>query len=154
MSDGAWRTLPWWLARPTRLRHRIGRRGSALLVFAFVDLIIGWSLIDPTGQAQARALASYRGMMAVCPLPVWGGLWILVGLVCAVSAFARRDAAGYFAAIGIKVVWAGCFAASWLIWEAPRGWLGAVTWCAFAALVYLIAGWPEPLPAKEPVDPL
>jgi hypothetical protein len=127
------------------LRLRVGRRGAALLIFAFIDLVIGWSLLDPQTQAQAQALPAYQAMLAVVPLSVWGWWWITVGLVCVVHAFVQRDRVGYGAAIGIKVVWGGGFLASWLVYEAPRGWLGAATWGVFAALVYLISGWPEPV---------
>lgn len=149
MSDGAWRTLPWWRATPGRLRRRIGRRGAALLVFAFIDVVLGWSLIDPTTQAQTAALPVYRATVEVAPLTVWGCLWILVGLACMAQAPARFDGIGFGVAIGIKVVWAGCFVASWLVFDAPRGWLGAATWAVIAALVYLIARWPEPLGEAE-----
>jgi hypothetical protein len=144
VTAGAWRTLPWWRHRAVLLRRRVGRRGAALLVFAFIDLTIGWSLVEPESRAQAQSLPSYQAMLAVAPFAVWGWLWITVGLVCAAQAPARFDRVGYGAAIGIKVVWAGCFLASWLIYAAPRAWLGAATWAVVAALVFLVAGWPEP----------
>jgi hypothetical protein len=137
------------VARLCRLRRRIGRRGAALLVFAFIDLVIGWSLLDGTAQAQARAVPAYAAMLAVAPFVVWGVAWVTVGAVCVVQAFARFDRVGYGAAIGIKVVWAGCFLASFLFFEAPRAWLGAATWAVLASLVYLVSGWPEP-PRVEP----
>lgn len=151
MSDGAWRNLPWWRCRAARLRYRIGRRGAALLVFAFVDVIIGWSLIDPSTQAQTAALPVYRATVEVAPLSVWGWTWIAVAAVCVAGAVARSDWFAFAAAIGIKLVWAGCFIASWLVFGAPRGWLGAATWGVVAALVYLISGWPEPLRLLHPV---
>jgi hypothetical protein len=135
----------------TWLRRRVGRRGAALLIFAFIDFVIGWSLLDPATQSQARALPSYRAHVAIVALEVWGWWWIVVGLACVGHAFVKRDGVGYGAAIGIKVVWAGGFLASWLVHDAPRAWLGAATWGVFACLVYLIARWPEPV-TITPVD--
>jgi hypothetical protein len=121
----------------------VGRRGAALLVFAFIDVVIGWSLIDASGQAQAAALPTYRAFREVAPLATWGALWLIVAAVCAVWAFRRHDAPAFAAAIGIKLVWSAGFAVSWLTWAAPRGWLAAATWGVVAALVYIISGWPE-----------
>jgi hypothetical protein len=125
------------------LRSRVGRRGAALLVFAFVDVVIGWSLLDGQGRAQAAALPTYRAFREVAPLTFWGGAWLAAAVVCAVWAFRRDDWPGFTVAIGIKLVWAAGFLTSWLAWDAPRGWLGAATWGVIAALVYLISGWPD-----------
>jgi hypothetical protein len=73
-----------------------------------------------------------------------GWLWIAVGIVCAISAFAREDSYGFGTAIGIKVVWALGFAGAWVLHDVPRAWLGGATWLVMAALVLIIAGWPEP----------
>lgn len=150
MSDGAWRTFPWWRCRAVRLRRRVGRRGAALLVFSFIDIVLGWSLIDSTTQAQAAALPAYRAAVEVAPLAVWGWFWIAVAAACAAGAVARADWWAFAAAIGIKLVWAGSFLASWLAFGAARGWLGAATWGVVAALVFIVSGWPEPLRFASP----
>jgi hypothetical protein len=124
----------------TRLRCRIGRRGAALLAFAFIDLVIGWLLLDP----QSRLIPSYRAVFAVAPPVVWALLWIGAGLIVGVHAFLRVDKFGFAAAILIKLLWALGLMASWLAYHAPRGWVGAATWVVLAGLVLIIAGWPEP----------
>jgi hypothetical protein len=126
-----------------RLAQRVGRRGAALMIFAFIDLVIGWSLAGTATRAQASALPTYRAHVEILPLIAWGWLWIAVGAVCLVHAFRVSDRFGFAAAIGIKLVWAAGFLGSWLLYDAPRGWLGAATWVVFAALVHLISGWPE-----------
>lgn len=130
--------------RLTHLRRQTGRRGAALLVFAFVDFALAWSLIDPANAAVTAAQPSYRAMAEVAPLAFWGWVWVAVGFVCLAAALARDDRFGFGVAIGIKVVWSGCFVASWLAYDVPRAWVGAALWGVVAALVYLIAGWPEP----------
>lgn len=125
------------------LRRTVGRRGAALLAFAFIDLVLGWSLLDATGHAQAEALPAYRAIREAAPLAVWGWAWLASAAACVIWAFRREDWPAFAAAVGIKLVWASGFLASWVVWDAPRGWLGAVTWGVIAALVFLISGWPE-----------
>lgn len=140
-------------ARWDAARHRVGRRGQALLVFGFVDFVIGYSLIDPTSRAQASALLTYRAMREVLPLAAWGWVWVAVGAVCVAQAFARRDALGFGAAIGIKVVWTLGFLASWLVYGADRAWIGATMWAVIGRLVVIIAGWPEPVTGEPEAKP-
>jgi hypothetical protein len=125
-----------------RLARRIGRRGTTLLVFAVIDAIIGWSLLDPS--VQPARVPAYRVTAAVAPFAVWGWLWIAVGLTCLGYAFVRTDRAGFAAAVSVKLVWSSCFFATSLFYGVPRAWLGGVTWGLVAALVFVISGWPEP----------
>lgn len=125
-------------------RRRIGRRGAALLVFAEVDGVVGWSLLDPELRAQTAAVPVYRALVDVAPLAVWGWLWLAVGAVCLWQAPVRDDTWAYSLAIGIKVVWAGGMLTSWVVFHAARGWLSASLWGVIAALLIVINGWPEP----------
>lgn len=134
------------------LRDRIGRRGAALLAFAFIDAVIGWSLLDHQGQAQTKAIPTYAAIRALMPLAAWGWLWLAVGAVCAASAFMRSDRFGFAAAIGVKVVWAGGFLVAWWPMHVPRAWLAAATWLVFAALVLVISGWREARRDRVPVE--
>lgn len=134
---------------------RIGHRGAALLAFACLDAVIGWSLLDAQGQAQARAIPAYAAIRAMLPLSVWGWLWIAVSATCAVSAFMRSDRAGFAGAIGVKAVWAGGLLVAWWPMHVPRAWLGAAVWVVLALLVLVISDWPDPpvpppAPARTP----
>lgn len=124
-----------------RLVHRVGRRGAALLFFAFLDLIYCHGLLFPT--TAARRSASYQFLHDVAPLWVWGGLWGGVGLVCLVCAFRRHDDPAFAAAMGLKVLWGGVYLLGWLFAGLERGYVAAAIWLAFAAFVGLHAGWPE-----------
>jgi len=127
-----------------RLRRRVGRRGAALLVFAFIDYVIGWSLLDPELRAQTEVVPVYRALRDIAPLVVWGWLWLAVAVTCTVQAAARTDVWAYASAIGIKTVWSGGLAYSWVIFHAARGWVLASVWAVIAALLVVINGWPEP----------
>jgi len=121
-----------------RLMHRLGRRGAALTFFGILDLAIAASLVGPVAPTT-RAAAELMSPWA------WAGLWASVAALCFVGAWVRWDHYAFTAAIAMKVIWSGEVLASWLLYDAQRGWLGAVVWAAFAAFIAVIAGWPEPV---------
>jgi hypothetical protein len=123
------------------VRQRIGRRGAALLFFAFLDLVYCWSLLDP--PASARRSPSFVFLAGVAPLWAWAAAWGGVGVTCLVFALRREDAPAFTAAIGLKVMWGLLFAGGWLFAGLERGYVSAAVWLAFASLVGLLAGWPE-----------
>lgn len=126
----------------TASQQRIGRRGAALLFFAFLDLVYCWSLLTPS--AAARDSPSLRFIAGIAPLWVWAGLWGAVGLVCLCCAFLRRDQVGFTAAIAIKVMWGLLLVGAQAVGGVDRGYVSAAVWLALALLVGLISGWPEP----------
>lgn len=132
--------------RLRRLARRVGYRGAALLFFGQLDLVIGWSLVDPATAPLLKAAPAYRVLLAAGWLrPVWATAWALVGLVCLVGAvFQRADRWGFAAAIGIKLLWALGLLAAWPL-GAPRGWLNGEVWLTLAGFVGIISAWPEPV---------
>lgn len=129
------------------MTRRVGRRGAALAAFGFVDAVVGWSLLDPATQPRGPlAVSAYRAILAIAPYHVWAWVWLGVAVVCAVGACVQQDAVAFGAAIGIKLVWSGGLLTGWLAYHAYRGWVATATWLVLAALVAVIAGWPEPSP--------
>lgn len=122
------------------LRYRIGRRGCALCFFALLDFVYAASLLS----APLSAIASYRFLSSVLPLPVWAALWAGVGLLCLAQAFMLSDRLAFAAASLIKVVWGVMQLIGWLVAGIDRGYVSAAVWLALAAFVAVIAGWPEP----------
>jgi hypothetical protein len=122
--------------------RRVGRRGSALLFFAVLDLIYGFSLFNPTPTAAANP--GFVFIAGIAPLRVWGGLWLAVGLVCLAGAFVREDSFAWAAAMALKVLWGTVFLCGWLLTGLERGYVSAAIWLCAAALVALLGSWPEP----------
>lgn len=121
----------------------VGRRGAVLAYLALVDLLFALSLCRP-GPAATRTPAT-RFLADLAPLSAWGVLWLVVGVLCLAGAFVHRvDRAAFAAAAGIKTLWGGVFLFGWLAGEITRGWVSAVVWLGLAALVVILAGWPEP----------
>lgn len=129
------------------MTRRVGRRGAALLFFATLDVIFGWSLLDPTSSVATSP--GYRWLAGVFPLEVWGGLWLLVGLLCLTGAFIHEDSIAWVAAMSIKVMWGVLWFLGWWFAGIERGWVAAAVWLPMAALVALLAGWPEPGGARR-----
>lgn len=134
--------------QPTPLRHRVGRRGSGLLFFAVLDLIFAYSLLYP--DKVTRHGPSFVFYRSLAPMWVWAAVWAAVGLVCLWYAFTRCDQLGFTAAISLKVGWGLLHLGGWLIGDLERGYVAAAIWLAFAAWVWIVAGWAEPGDGRGP----
>jgi hypothetical protein len=129
---------------------RLGRRGSILLILTVIDLAYGYSLIGPSSEAVSSASIAWRERFA--PEWAWGTGWLVVGAVLPVAAFMKHDAFGYAAAIGWKILWSVVAMASTVFGGVGRGWVLAVIFGAFGAMVAVCAGWAEPVIPREPDD--
>lgn len=131
------------------LTARIGHRGAILLALAFIDGIYGAALLNHPPAARTQPV--YVWIAGLAPLPVWGGLWLAVAVVCAVFAFMERDAPAFTAAMALKVVWGTLAGAGWVLGEVPRGYVSMAIWYFAAFIVGITASWPEPVPpAPQP----
>jgi hypothetical protein len=121
--------------------HRVGRRGAALLFFAFLDAIYCHGLLFP--PAAVRASPTYVWLASIAPLWGWAAMWGGVGAACLVFAFRRRDQPAYAAAMALKILWAGVNLGGWLWAGLDRAYLAAAIWVGFAGLLAVLSGWPE-----------
>ncbi len=130
-------------------RRGIGRRGAVLLILAAVDFSIGWSYIDPVPETLNQQGVIWREHFA--PVWVWGWLWVGVGLVCLLAAVTRRPAAGFTAAVALKLLWGSMELTGWVAHQIHQGYRPTVVWLLVAALIFAIAGLREPCrrPAQE-----
>ncbi|MEU7170296.1 hypothetical protein ABZ949_02245 [Micromonospora tulbaghiae] len=124
-----------------RLQHRVGRRGIALLVFAGIDIALAIRL----ATAANDATDFYAWLWVLTPL---AALWAGVAVICLVGALRGTDRVAFAAAIGVKVLWCTLYLCGWVIGQVPDGWVSAAVWGGFAVIVWLIAGWPEPVNGK------
>jgi hypothetical protein len=128
-------------ARAERLRHRVGRRGIALFTFAALDT--GYAFRLATAYPEGGTL--YGWLHGPVPVWPWAALWLAVAVVCTVCAIRGGDRVAFTAAIGIKVLWCSLYLSGWLLGQVNDGWSSAMFWGAFAVIVWLVAGWPEPV---------
>jgi hypothetical protein len=135
------------MAAVRSLVDRIGRRGCFLAFLVVLDLAYGLSLAKPVTAARQSPTVKY--IAHIFPLWVWAIIWLAVGVACAVGMFVRRDAFAFASAMALTVGWGAIFGAGWLLAGLERGWLTTVIWWSFAAVIALIASWPEP-PRRVP----
>jgi hypothetical protein len=122
---------------------RVGRRGFFLLFLTMLDFVYGWSLLNPTVTSLSNPTS--RFLVQMLPLGAWACLWLAVGVVCLVHAFRFNDAAGFAAAMALKVLWGLLFLFGWFLADVERGYLSAAIWLAFAGLMALVVPWPDDL---------
>lgn len=124
-----------------RIWSMLGFRGSALLFFAVLDFVIGFSyLCPPPLQRQTPGL---RYLAELAPLWVWGWLWLAVGVICLLFAFRRHDKVAFAAAIGVKILWGGLYIGG-VFAHLERAYVSAGLWLCIAGFVAIISAWPEP----------
>lgn len=123
-----------------RVAHRVGRRGCFLLFLALIDVLIAYSM---TPFAVVSKLPIYSYLSRGLPLQAWAAIWLTVGAICGVQAFARRDHFAFTIAVALKLVWATGYLAAWTVADVPRGWVGAVLWIGLGGVTAIIASWPE-----------
>ncbi|GAA3416250.1 hypothetical protein GCM10018952_44340 [Streptosporangium vulgare] len=136
---------PTWLCR---IRHRVGVRGEFLLALALVDIGQCYRLMFPS--AETLASPTNQSLASWMPLPVWGAVWGVVGLLCLVQAFMASDRIAFAAASFLKVGWALANLAV-CAWGVSQAWWSVVIWLVFARIVHVFAKVPEqPDPAASP----
>lgn len=127
---------------------RIGRRGLFLTFLTLLNAIFGSSLwIYPYPQpwpyfSQHTAAAA----------------WMVMAVITATGIPLRRDRFQYALAAMFKFAWALRYAWLWAH-GFPGAWGALAVWLAFAAIVMMISGWPEPdgvtviAPPPPKIDP-
>jgi hypothetical protein len=129
-----------------RLWCAVGRRGTCLLVFAFLDFTFGYSYLHPL--PEARRSSGVHFLDSIAPLWAWGAMWTVVGVVLLVQAFMRNDKIGFACAAGVKVLWALLYMLGAFM-GVERAWLSAALWLAIAGWVGVISTWPEVATVKS-----
>ena len=127
----------WLRARAAAAARRAGRRGAFLAFLSLLNWAYGYSLL--TAPAALR-----RASDLLLPWTAWGILWTAMGFVTAAGIFARRDRISYGAAVTFKAAWGVLQLDLWFAHGVTLAWVGAVIWLGFAAIVLVVAGWPEP----------
>ena len=129
-----------WLRR---MRHRAGHRGAFLTFLALLDIIYGYSLLVIPARSRVYDL--------LLPWQAWGVIWLAAGIICAAGALlpTGADKIPFALEAALFTGWAAVFTRVWAYDHVPRGWASPVIWLAFAAVVLVVASWPEP-PRRSP----
>lgn len=127
----------WVCATPGRL----GRRGASLLILGALFTLYGLNLLNETTPSRLLQV-----LVDPLPLAFWGWAWIVAGVTAGVQAFTcSREAVWSFTSLAVvSWLWAAGFIAAWVRHDVPNGHIGTLLFASLAALIIVIAGWPEP----------
>lgn len=122
-----------------------GARGAALLVAGAYCVARGIAYL-PLGS-KPDVLPRGLELIANPPftLEVWGGLWVVAGVLALVLAFQPRDAIAWGALTGMMTAWGFAYVVGWI--ESlvngieSREWLTATTYLGPAAIIALLSSW-------------
>lgn len=124
--------------------QRLGRRGTALLLFAVIFTIYGIALAgaDPSRPGLGK-------VADVIPMKALAICWLVTGVVGAICAVLRKTGIGFGTLMFMPLAWTASYGFtyfSWLITGAgyQLAWAGILVWGLIVGLLALIAGWPEP----------
>lgn len=127
-----------WGLRPWR-RHSL-----VVLVAGCVYIAVGVTYAT-TSPVESRESA-LSVALALAPLPVWGVVWIVVGLLALISSRwpPASETWGYSALSGLAAGWAACYALGVLMGAPQQSASGALVWGLVAFLWWAIAGLLSP----------
>lgn len=130
-------------AAARRLRKRLGRRGSILVLKGTIAILYGYGqLIQPVPDRRGLRL-----LLHAMPLHAWAITWIAAGVIALGCSLAGegRDWPGFTAVWLISVPWALSYLVSWWpLGDNSRGWITATIFGAFGLVCLTVVGWPEP----------
>lgn len=126
-----------------RAKHSLlSPRGWGLATMGAAGLARAWSYLEPGLDAPPNQLA-YVGELI--PITIYAFMWLLVGLGCWHAIVAARVMPYAVAAfVGMHLLWALSFFASWAFLDSGRAWVSAISYTALAILGAVIARMIDP----------
>jgi hypothetical protein len=116
------------------IMSHVGRRGAFLLFLAVLNFTWPFAL-------HVQAVQHLRTNFLL-PWQAWAIWWGATGLIDLVGAFSKRDVWAFTASSMLKVAWASTYLVLWVRGQ-PYAWFSVVIWLPFAAMVLIVASWPE-----------
>jgi hypothetical protein len=122
----------------------VGRRGACLIFLAIIFLAIGQGYLLHPDSLSRVSLDNLHYALVIAPVPLWGALWIICGCVDMLAAFWKKfEPIAFGASALFSLVWGLSYLASTIGGYGERAYVGAVTYCAVAAFIQILSGWPE-----------
>lgn len=126
--------------------HRIGYRGSTLLLLAAVDCAYGRTFIRGDESQEIANRYLYQSLPFSDPRVsqwAWALAWWITGLFCLVNAFRRDDRWGYGMAVALKVAYVLAILYGGTL-GMPNASTRSIVWTFIAAWVFIEARRAEP----------
>ncbi|RLP69317.1 hypothetical protein D9V30_08400 [Mycetocola reblochoni] len=116
-----------------------GLRGAGLLAGAVYCLTRGLGYLPIAGDVPEKLPGGLQLLATALSIEVWGGIWLCIGIVCALRAFSPNDALAWGLLVGIMAAWGAAYALGWglslLVSPGSREWLSALTYLGPAAII-------------------
>lgn len=124
-----------------------GKRGGLLVILGIWYGLVGLSYVVTVTPSRERA---FQWLPIFLDSTELGWLWIIISaLIGTYGLVSNRHDQWERAAYGLAIVppalWAAIFAVSWAVYGNPHGWVSAVTYSAWVAVILHCAGWPNPV---------
>lgn len=129
--------------RLSALRFTIGRRGLVLILFGIIYGLIGQSYVQ--GHISPTAEENLALALRWVSIEAWGVVWMVAAALALIASRwpPGRDWWGYAVLSGLAIIWSALAVAGRLIYDAPYALAAALVYGLLAAILLIIAGWPE-----------
>lgn len=133
------------MSTPLPLANDYRRRFLMLASIAYAVLGISY-VVTPATTGRRAGFAWLPGPLSISTL---GWVWVIVAAAVAIASLAwptsRRVERWCFTALTMPpTLWAGIFAASWLLGEHPVGYASTISYALMSGMTLLAASWPNP----------
>lgn len=132
------RSYVWWALRPWR------RHSTVLAVAGTVYALVGFSYIvaDANPSRQVALQLALQWM----PLPAWGVVWIITGLLAFLSSRwpPASETWGYTAMTGLAAGWSAFYLIGIALGAPAQGFSGVLVWGLVAFMWWAISGLVNP----------
>lgn len=130
-----------------------GKRGWFLILLALVFTVIGLSYLQ-TSPARTKTFSFLPDWFPTPWVSIVWGIGVVTAVVAAFRAEPRADWIGFGTMSFVLTGWGFIYLASWIHGDTPAGWYSASIFWTFAALVFLVSTWPNPVdPERFPSPP-
>lgn len=129
----------WWGLRPWK------RHSTILMVVGFLFVLIGLGYaFSPPTEGRTNSL---RVILQVAPIQVWGGMFVISGLLAMLSSRwpPLNNTWGYMLLTGISSGWSATYLTGWMFFGSPTANLGqCLVWGILGFMWWAISGLPNP----------
>lgn len=124
------------------------KRATVLALIGGIFILSGVGISTANSSSQLSQLV-YEAHLSLFPLPVWGGLFIVMGTTALVSSFFRHfHWIGCTALMAISSFWGFEFVISYLLNGYSRSLTGFLQWAQIVAVLAILVNWEDP-PARN-----
>lgn len=125
----------------TEIKKRLNLRKTAIFLLGLYCLIRGFAYLPISGNTDLPK--GLEVITSVIPIEGWGGIWLVVGMLCIVKAFSKFEGVAIPFATGLMAGWGCAYLIGWILTigteETSRGWLTASSYLIPAVVIGILS---------------